>query len=151
METLKRLGLLVGLSVLLVACGTEDADTGVDAENTDAEVTVEEVSENVELQTEVWEEVDEETGEEFEVTLVKHVEGGKVIRSSESRELISESGEVSEEDDTEEVAPTEVSEEDIEDAIRITTIEGDEVTITNKDGEVIEELTLEEYEGTEEE
>lgn len=148
METLKRLGLLVGLSALMVACGTEDADSVISPDNPDAKVTVEEVSESVELQTEVWEETDEETGEEFEVTLVKHVENGKVIRSSESREPISSSEEVEGEYKT---TPTDISEKDIEESIRITTIEDDKVIITDKDGEVVEELTLEEYEGTEEE
>lgn len=148
METLKRLGLLVGLSALLVACGTEDADSVISPDNPDAQVTVEEVSETVELQTEVWEETDEETGEEFEVTLVKHVENGKVIRSSESREPISASGEVSEGD---KATSTDISEKDIEESVRITTIVDDKVIITDKDGEVVEELTIEEYEGTEEE
>lgn len=148
MEKLKRLGLLVGLSALLVACGTGDADSVISPDNPDAKVTVEEVSENLEYQTEVWEEVDEETGEEFEVTLVKHIEDGKVIRSSESRESISSSEEVEGEDKT---TPTDISEKDIEESVRITTIEDDKVIITDKDGEVVEELTLEEYEGTEEE
>ena len=148
METLKRLGLLLGLSALLVACGTGDADSVVSPDNPDAKVTIEEVSESLELQTEVWEETDEETGEEFEVTLVKHVENGKVIRSSESREPISSSGEVEGEDKT---TPTGISEKDIEESIRITTVEDDKVIIKDKDGEVVEELTIKEYEGTEEE
>lgn len=119
METLKRLGLLVGLSALLVACGTEDADTGVDAENTGAEVTVEEpISSREEVEEEEVEGEDKST-------------------------------------------PTDISEKDIEESVRITNIEDDRVIITDKDGEVIEELTLEElsleeftleeYEGTEEE
>lgn len=158
METLKRLGLMVGLSALLVACGTKDADSVISPDNPDAKVTVEDVSESLELQTEVWEETDEETGEEFEVTLVKHVENGKVIRSSESREPISSSEEVEGEDKT---TPTGISGKDIGESERITNIEADKVIITGKDGEVVEELSLEElsneeftievYEGTEEE
>lgn len=148
MEKLKRLGLLVGLSALLVACGTEDTDSVISPDNPDAKVTVEEVSESVELQTEVWEETDEETGEKFEVTLVKHVENGKVVRSTESREPISTRKEVEGGDKT---TSADISEKDIEGSVRITTIEDDKVIITDKDGEVVEELTIEEYEGTEEE
>lgn len=156
MKTLKRLGLLVGLSTLLVACGTEDAESEISPDNPDAEVTVEEVSESVDIQTEVWEETDEETGEEFEVTLVKHIENGKVIRSSESREPKSSQGEVEEAEgeeaeEVDTVTSADRSEKDIEESVRIVNIEDDKVIITDKDGEVVEELTIEDYEGSEEE
>ena len=135
METLKRLGLLVGLSALLVACGTGDADTGVDAESTDAEVTVEEPISSR-----------EEVEEEEEVEEVEEVEEEEEVEVEEVEEV-----EVEEVEGEDKSTPTDISEKDIEESVRITNIEDDKVIITDKDGEVVEELTLEENEGTEEE
>lgn len=150
--------LLMSTSMLLVACGTGTDDNGTETTHPDAEVTVEEVSEDLTLETEVWQETDEETGQEVEVTLVKHVKDGEVIRSSESREVIGGEEEVEDEIDVEaDVEVIEItSEEDLEkyrQEGKVLDVEGDKVTVFDENGEVIEELTITEegYQSTEEE
>lgn len=155
----EKLGLLLlTTSMLLVACGTVNNESVSDTENPDAEVTVEEVSEDLTLETEVWQETDEETGQEVEVTLVKHVKDGEVVRSSESREVIGGEEEVEDEIDVEaDVEVIEItSEEDLEkyrQEGKVLDVEGDKVTVFDENGEVIEELTITEegYQSTEEE
>lgn len=150
--------LLMSTSMLLVACGTGTDDNGTETTHPDAEVTVEEVSEDLTLETEVWQETDEETGQEVEVTLVKHVKDGEVVRSSESREVIGGEEEVEDEIDVEaDVEVIEItSEEDLEkyrQEGKVLDVEGDKVTVFDENGEVIEELTITEegYQSTEEE
>lgn len=148
--------LLMSTSMLLVACGTGTDDNGTETTHPDAEVTVEEVSEDLTLETEVWQETDEETGQEVEVTLVKHVKDGEVVRSSESREVIGGEEEVEDEIDVEADVVEITSEEDLEkyrQEGKVLDVEGDKVTVFDENGEVIEELTITEegYQSTEEE
>jgi len=149
---LHKLGALLGLTLLLGACG--DTSSVAEREHPKSDITVEEVSDSEEKQVEVWEETDEDTGITYEVTNVKQIKDGKVIRSTQTKEPIGEDLEEKESDEQE----SDSDEQEFENIGEITSEEEAEklqesglvfdikesVVIKDKDGNIVEEIEVSE-------
>lgn len=101
--------LLIVMSGLMVACSTSNSSDEV--EKTDSELTKSEVNEDIQSEEEVWVETDKNTGEKTEVTVIRHLENGKVVMETETRTPVEEESDSGEDSSEEESNSEEDSEE----------------------------------------
>lgn len=144
--------ILVGVSVLLILFASQ---IGSFINNSyrggNVEVSVEEISDTESVETEVWEETDEETGNTVRVTRVNYIEDGVVVRSTQTGEVISESDDNVEEysvitDEDNETIETVEDLERFTNSGRVAELGEGTIVITDENGDIVEELEASEYE-----